>query len=85
MAFPFDPIKRPESVLNQKSLVAMIKNKLANLTDVRTGKNSQYEVSDAALSAFAVFFLQNPSFWASANQLTKNARQKQLAHVVWSL
>jgi hypothetical protein len=71
MAFPFDPIKRPESVLNQKSLVAMIKNKLANLTDVRTGKNSQYEVSDAALSAFAVFFLQTPSFLAQQINLQK--------------
>jgi len=71
MAFPFDPIKRPESVLNQKSLVTLIKNKLANLTDVRTGRNSRYEVSDAALSAFAVFFLQNPSFLAQQINLQK--------------
>jgi hypothetical protein len=71
MAFPFDPIKRPDSVLNQKSLVAMIKNKLANLTDVRTGKNTRYDMSDAALSAFAVFFLQNPSFLAQQINLQK--------------
>jgi hypothetical protein len=82
MAFPFDPIKRPAPALSQKSLVAMIKNKLANLTDVRTGKNSQYEVSDAALSAFAVFFLQNPSFLAQQINLQK-AQGKNNLHTLF--
>lgn len=49
----------------------MIKNKFANLTDERTGKNIRYDLSDAALSAFAVFFLQNPSFLAQQINLQK--------------
>jgi hypothetical protein len=53
-----------ELELSQKPLVTMIRERLSGLTDVRTGKNSRYELSDAALSAFAVFFLQNPSFLA---------------------
>lgn len=33
--------------------------------DGRAGNNKRYEVSDAVLSAFSVFFLQNPSFLSS--------------------
>lgn len=71
MAFPFEPIKKSEPALSQKSLVTMIKDKFSNLTDVRTGKNTRYDLSDAALSAFAVFFLQNPSFLAQQINLQK--------------
>jgi hypothetical protein len=56
----------------------MIKNKFANLTDKKTGKNTQYEISDAALSAFAVFFLQNPSFLAQQIALQKNKGKNNL-------
>ena len=79
MAAPFEEKQKPQSAtLSQKSLVAMIKNKFANLTDERTGKNIQYQVSDAALSAFAVFFLQNPSFLAQQINLQKNKGKNNL-------
>ena len=78
MAFPFCEKQKSEPALSQKALVAMIKNKFANLTDERTGKNTQYEVSDAALSAFAVFFLQNPSFLAQQINLQKNKGKNNL-------
>jgi hypothetical protein len=78
MAIPFGEIPKPESALSQKSLVAMIKNKFVNLTDARTGKNTQYEISDAALSAFAVFFLQNPSFLAQQIALQKSKGKNNL-------
>jgi hypothetical protein len=39
---------------------------------------SQYEVSDAALSAFAVFFLQNPSFLAQQINLQKTQGKNNL-------
>jgi hypothetical protein len=35
-----------------------------HLPDHRTGRNTTYTISDAVLSAFAVFFMQSPSFLA---------------------
>lgn len=78
MAIPFGEKQNHGSTLSQKSLVAMIKNKFANLTDERTGKNTRYSISDAALSAFAVFFLQNPSFLAQQIALQKNKGKNNL-------
>jgi len=78
MAVPFEPITRPEPALSQKALVAIIKEKFSNLTDARTGKNTRYELSDAALSAFAVFFLQNPSFLAQQINLQKTKGKNNL-------
>ncbi|HZY43044.1 MAG TPA: ISNCY family transposase, partial [Anaerolineae bacterium] len=37
---------------------------LDRLPDHRTGQNVTYTIKDAALSAFAVFFMQSPSFLA---------------------
>ena len=34
------------------------------LPDHRTGRNTTYSIPDAVLSAFAVFFMQSPSFLA---------------------
>jgi hypothetical protein len=39
------------------------------LPDYRAGKNSQYEVKDAAAGAFSVFFMQSPSFLAHQRNL----------------
>jgi hypothetical protein len=36
----------------------------AHLPDHRTGQNTQYEMADAVLSAFALFYMQAPSFLA---------------------
>jgi hypothetical protein len=44
-------------------LIAQIRETFEQLPDVRKGGNNQrYAVADAALSAFAVFFTQSPSF-----------------------
>jgi len=37
---------------------------VTHLPDYRTGPNRRYEIADAALEAFAVFFTQSPSFLA---------------------
>ena len=37
---------------------------MAQLPEHRTGRNTTYTISDAVLSAFAVFFMQSPSFLA---------------------
>lgn len=43
------------------------------MVDPRTGNNKQYEIRDAFLSAFSVFFTQNPSFLSYQKAMeTKN-------------
>jgi hypothetical protein len=46
-------------------LLERVREYLLRLTDGRSGNNRRYDVSDAVLSAFSVFFLQNPSFLSS--------------------
>jgi hypothetical protein len=43
-------------------LVKKIKEAARQFPDLRTGKNKQYEMEDAALGAFSVFFTQSASF-----------------------
>jgi hypothetical protein len=44
---------------------------VAQLPDYRTGSNTIYELSDAALGAFAVFFMQSASFLAYQRDLQR--------------
>lgn len=53
--------------LTVDAFVQRMKSK--KLTDKRTGQNVQYKVSDAALAAFAIFFVQSPSFLAGQRHL----------------
>jgi hypothetical protein len=46
------------------SLVHSLHDMLDRLPDARRGKNIQFQIKDAALAAFAVFFTQSPSFLA---------------------
>lgn len=58
--------------LEELKLSRMIKGleeSCEGFTDVRTGKNSIYEIRDVGLSAFSVFFTQNPSFLAHQRDL----------------
>ena len=54
--------------MNQPSIfdeiVLYLRSTLEGFPDKRTGKNKRYQMSDAALSAFSVFFTQTPSFLA---------------------
>jgi len=45
-------------------LVGYFRDTLKHFPDKRTGKNISYKMEDAALGAFAVFFMQSPSFLA---------------------
>ncbi len=45
-------------------LLQLLEDSIQDFPDVRTGKNTVYEVRDAVLSAFSVFFMQCPSFLA---------------------
>ncbi len=43
------------------TIVGSFRQRLSLLPDKRTGKNTRYGMEDAALSAFSVFFTQDPS------------------------
>ncbi len=45
-------------------MVAVLREQCSQFPDKRTGENSQYELPDAGMSAFSVFFTQTPSFLA---------------------
>ena len=54
-------------MLEELKLSRMIKGleqACAEFPDLRTGKNSIYDIPDVGLSAFSVFFIQSPSFLA---------------------
>ena len=50
--------------LEPRRLVGQIKKVLGQLQDHRKGQNTQYELQDAGLGAFSVFFTQSASFLA---------------------
>jgi len=47
----------------------------ATFPDTRTGKNSQYTMSDVASAAFSVFFMQSPSFLAYQRDMERRERR----------
>jgi hypothetical protein len=51
-------------LLDFDHLVARFQARLEQLPDHRSGKNISYQIKDAALGAFSVFFTQSPSFLA---------------------
>lgn len=55
--------------LKQENLIKILKSYAKLLPDNRSGQNTQYTISDAALSAFSVFFMQSPSFLAHQRQM----------------
>jgi hypothetical protein len=48
---------------------------VTHLPDQRTRPNRVYEIADAALGAFAVFFVQSPSFLAHQRDMQRNQGQ----------
>lgn len=60
MAYPFTPVEK----FTQPILMNQLKQTFATLPDGRSGNGvyQKYSMSDAALSAFSVFFTQAPSF-----------------------
>lgn len=52
------------SELRLPRLIKGLEQACAGFPDIRTGKNSVYEIADVGMSAFSVFFTQSPSFLA---------------------
>jgi hypothetical protein len=57
MSVPFGPV-----ALTLEDITRELRRTFAQFTDPRRGKNTRYTLVDAGLSAFAVFFMQSPSF-----------------------
>jgi hypothetical protein len=54
-----------------ESLIAALKALCAALPDRRKGENTVYEMGDIGMAAFAVFFMQSPSFLAQQTALER--------------
>ncbi len=50
--------------LKFQEMLACVRQSLAQVPEHRTGRNTQYEIADAGLAAFSVFYMQAPSFLA---------------------
>jgi hypothetical protein len=50
--------------INLPLLIERLEESCEQFPDLRTGKNTVYELRDVAMSAFSVFFIQSPSFLA---------------------
>ena len=75
MSNPFEP---KTDLLKFDSLIGDLKETSENLPDPRPGSNTVYDMKDAALSAFSVFFTQSPSFLAFQRDMER-ARGKNNA------
>ena len=56
---------------------------LSSLPDKRTGKNTRYEMLDAGLSAFSVFFTQTPSFLAHQRKMSDTKGMSNAQTLFW--
>lgn len=54
-----------------QEMLTILCRSLAAIPEHRTGRNTQYEIEDAGLGAFSVFYLQSPSFLAYQQQMKK--------------
>jgi hypothetical protein len=67
-----------------KQFIQAFRATVVTLPDKRTGKNTQYSLTDAALGAFAVFFTQSPSFLAYQRDMQARKGQSN-AHTLFGL
>jgi hypothetical protein len=61
--------------LRIERLVDRIKQSFGKFCDVRTGQNTQYDMVDAGMGAFSVFFTQSASFLAHQEDLKRRTGQ----------
>lgn len=82
MAYPFNPKEQ----FTQSRLIERIRQVFETLPDGRigTGVYQKYTMSDAALSAFSVFFMQSPSFLEHQRTMQKE-RGKNNAHSLFGV
>jgi hypothetical protein len=54
------------------TLIKFLESAISQFPDVRLGTNKRYQIKDAALSAFSVFFTQCPSFLTYQKSMEQN-------------
>jgi hypothetical protein len=54
-----------------KKMLKLVEEGLEKIPEHRTGKNKQYELKDAGLSALSVFYMQSPSFLSWQRDMEK--------------
>ncbi len=52
-------------------MLARLKGSLTEIPEHRSGKNKTYELADAGLAAFGIFFMQSPSFLAHQRDMQR--------------
>lgn len=57
--------------LSLERLIKNLEQRFGEFRDVRTGKNTQYDLVDAGIGAFSVFFTQSPSFLSAQEDLKR--------------
>jgi hypothetical protein len=65
-------------------LLGLVREAAEKFPDMRTGKNVQYTVAEAAMSACAVFYMQSPSF-LSAQKLLQKKQGKNNARSLFGI
>lgn len=58
-----------------EEMLDILKGSLSSIPEHRTGSNTRYPIEDATLAAFAVFFMQSPSFLAHQRDMQRNKRK----------
>lgn len=71
--------------LEISELIKFLRQELHDLPDARKpGNNTKYQIEDAVLGAFSVFFTQSPSF-LEHQRLMKSSKGKDNASSLFSL
>ena len=61
--------------LRFQEMLESLSRSLEGVPEHRTGRNTQYGISDAGLGAFAVFYIQSPSFLAHQRDMQRKKGQ----------
>lgn len=70
--------------LKLQEMVSFLRQSLEKVPDLRTGANTQYEISDAGLGAYSVFHMQAPSFLAHQRDMQQRKGQNN-AHSLFGV
>lgn len=83
MSYPFQT-ELPDTELSFNTIISMVAEQFNTLPDSRKkarANNLKYELKDAVLSAFAVFFTQSPSFLDYQKRLEKAHNQSNVQSI----
>jgi hypothetical protein len=61
-----------------QEMLDRLRQNLKSTPEHRTGRNSQYEIADAGLGAFSVFYMQSPSFLAHQRDMQRRKGQNNV-------